>query len=342
LITNSIRYFQRCEGVRPDVQLVDQSMLTYPWFVRVQSPNFPHFTFPGTNYHPFTPGSFSIRQLVEANMDDGKGELFMAGGWNPQDDSHVGHFQQLPVGYVDRIVRTGRSELDEDVIRYLRRHVAHLPNFTLPERTFGDVRPPARSHCIMHRVSSTALCIVCRPLHHASCVVHCIMHRVSSTASCIVCRPLHHASCVVHCIIDRILGFRSQERWEAVAIKDYYQARHKLAFAVLSWAAAHADQVRRNQSNQIPHTKKNPFTTSNPVEILKKMNDCPICLWLLTRIQSIEPPWWIQLTWYGSTRRARSSCLRCARRPRSWSGAWSATRRRCRPTTRATSASSTR
>jgi hypothetical protein len=192
LITNSIRYFQRCEGVRPDVQLVDQSMLTYPWFVRVQSPNFPHFTFPGTNYHPFTPGSFSIRQLVEANMDDGKGELFMAGGWNPQDDSHVGHFQQLPVGYVDRIVRTGRSELDEDVIRYLRRHVAHLPNFTLPERTFGDVRPPARSHCIMHRVSSTASCIVCRPLHHASCVVHCIMHRVSSTASCIVCRPLHH------------------------------------------------------------------------------------------------------------------------------------------------------
>ena len=78
LITNSIRYFQRCEGVRPDVQLVDQSMLTYNWFVRVQAKNFPSFDFPGTNYHPYTLGSFSIRQLVEANMDDGRGDLYMA------------------------------------------------------------------------------------------------------------------------------------------------------------------------------------------------------------------------------------------------------------------------
>ena len=57
---------------------MDQSMLTYPWFVRVQAKNFQSFAFPGTNYHPYTLGSFSIRQLVEANMDDGRGDLYMA------------------------------------------------------------------------------------------------------------------------------------------------------------------------------------------------------------------------------------------------------------------------
>ena len=42
---------------------------------------------------------------------------------------------------------------------------------------------------------------------------------------------------------SRVLPVRSsQERWEAVAIKDYYQSRHKLAYSVLSWAATHPDQ----------------------------------------------------------------------------------------------------
>ena len=36
VITNSIRYLQRCEGMRPDVQHLDQSMMTYKWFVRKQ------------------------------------------------------------------------------------------------------------------------------------------------------------------------------------------------------------------------------------------------------------------------------------------------------------------
>lgn len=42
-------------------------------------------------------------------------------------------------------------------------------------------------------------------------------------------------------VARRFLVNRSQERWEAVAIKDYYQSRHKLAYSVLSWAAAHID-----------------------------------------------------------------------------------------------------
>jgi hypothetical protein len=58
----------------------------------------------------------------------------------------VGHFDTLPVGYVEKVVRTGAAnELTMDVGKYLRDHVPLFPNFTLPEREFGDVRyaPPA-------------------------------------------------------------------------------------------------------------------------------------------------------------------------------------------------------
>jgi len=37
VITNSVRYLQRCEGYRPDVQHLDQSMMTYEWFVKKQA-----------------------------------------------------------------------------------------------------------------------------------------------------------------------------------------------------------------------------------------------------------------------------------------------------------------
>jgi hypothetical protein len=50
------------------------------------------------------------------------------------------------VGYVEKVVRTGAAnELTMDVGKYLRDHVPLFPNFTLPEREFGDVRyaPPA-------------------------------------------------------------------------------------------------------------------------------------------------------------------------------------------------------
>jgi hypothetical protein len=32
-IVNSIRYLQRCEKERVDVRLLDQSLMSYPWYV---------------------------------------------------------------------------------------------------------------------------------------------------------------------------------------------------------------------------------------------------------------------------------------------------------------------
>lgn len=135
VITNSIRFLQRCENYRADVQVVDMAMLTYRWFVDVQSPNFPDFVFPGTNYHPYEPGAFSMRQLLVANVGRNvldaarrggdvflgatpgkpaewprkitKQLVFMAGGWHEEDRSHEGMFEHLPYGMLDLVVPHG-------------------------------------------------------------------------------------------------------------------------------------------------------------------------------------------------------------------------------------------
>lgn len=53
VITNSIRYLQRCEGYRPDVQHLDQSMMTYEWFTKKQARHFRNIEFPNIVYNPY-------------------------------------------------------------------------------------------------------------------------------------------------------------------------------------------------------------------------------------------------------------------------------------------------
>lgn len=40
-VVNTMRYLQRCEGYRQDVRIVDQSMMSYPWFKTMHGPHLP-------------------------------------------------------------------------------------------------------------------------------------------------------------------------------------------------------------------------------------------------------------------------------------------------------------
>ena len=105
LITNTIRYLQVCEDHRTDVEVVDMSMMTYRWFLKVQGANFPSFEWPGTHYHPNEQhlGGFSMKQLLDANLRPGAPPIYMAGGWHEQDPSALSDYAHVPLGYVDQV-----------------------------------------------------------------------------------------------------------------------------------------------------------------------------------------------------------------------------------------------
>ena len=159
LITNSARYVQRCLKYRRDVQMIDMSMLTYGWFVPMQGPNFPGFTFPGTHYHPYHKDGFSMRTLLDANFgriklgsmpsidgNQASNDIFLAGGWHDDDDSTEGFYKEQPFGIADRILR-----VDSTVNRKRRRPRciykemrASLPNMTdaLPPKSIVELKYP--------------------------------------------------------------------------------------------------------------------------------------------------------------------------------------------------------
>ena len=44
---NAARYAQICEGIRPDVKIIDLEMLTFDWYVPMMASRFPGVVFPG-------------------------------------------------------------------------------------------------------------------------------------------------------------------------------------------------------------------------------------------------------------------------------------------------------
>uniref|UniRef100_A0A8C3TAI3 Transmembrane protein 260 n=1 Tax=Chelydra serpentina TaxID=8475 RepID=A0A8C3TAI3_CHESE len=49
---NSLRYLHYCEGMRPDVTLVDQEMMTYEWYLPKMAKHLPGISFPGRRWNP--------------------------------------------------------------------------------------------------------------------------------------------------------------------------------------------------------------------------------------------------------------------------------------------------
>ncbi|KAK1339234.1 hypothetical protein QTO34_019912 [Cnephaeus nilssonii] len=49
---NSLRYMHYCEGLRPDISLVDQEMMTYEWYLPKMAKHLPGVNFPGNRWNP--------------------------------------------------------------------------------------------------------------------------------------------------------------------------------------------------------------------------------------------------------------------------------------------------
>ena len=92
---NAARYVQAFEGLRPDVLVLDQELLTFKWYVAnykdylaTLGPNTPfaNFTFPGDHYFPNKEGAFTLVGLIAANTRKGR-RLFVVGGLKEGDVS---------------------------------------------------------------------------------------------------------------------------------------------------------------------------------------------------------------------------------------------------------------
>ena len=110
LVTNSIRYLQRCEKYRLDVAHLDMPMMTYEWFKTMHGPHFPH---PPEGKEVVLPGiqfavggkkllehrrccPYSMKQFLDANFPS-KRPIYIMGGWYGS-EMPDGKSQRMPDG----------------------------------------------------------------------------------------------------------------------------------------------------------------------------------------------------------------------------------------------------
>ncbi|XP_043930364.1 transmembrane protein 260 isoform X2 [Protopterus annectens] len=107
LTGNAIRYHHYCEGLRPDVALVDQEMMTYHWYLPMTAKHIPGISFPGNRWNPmegiFLDGSvtFSLLHFLEVNKHR---DVFACIGLHEGDTTWQNNYSLWPWGSCEKLV----------------------------------------------------------------------------------------------------------------------------------------------------------------------------------------------------------------------------------------------
>ncbi|KAG7238546.1 hypothetical protein INR49_030819 [Caranx melampygus] len=129
---NSLRYLYYCEGVRPDVRLVDQEMMTYAWYVAKLAQHHPGVHFPGRWWDPVHPeekDTFSLEQFLSHNTQR---DVFACIGLSDGDPSWERSFSRWPLGVCDYLVPVQRQFHPEEWTRRTR----NIYNWSEPHNSF--------------------------------------------------------------------------------------------------------------------------------------------------------------------------------------------------------------
>jgi hypothetical protein len=100
LITNTIRYLQWTERVRPDVRVVDQELLATPWGESLFALHDPGIVFPGPRLSLDPRAGFQLKALFEANASV---PIMVCGGLAPGDHTTDSTCGLWPVGFCDDV-----------------------------------------------------------------------------------------------------------------------------------------------------------------------------------------------------------------------------------------------
>ncbi|MEO6029299.1 MAG: DUF2723 domain-containing protein [Candidatus Binatia bacterium] len=101
LVTNVTRYLQVGESVRTDVVILDQELLTKPWYVARAAREHPEIVFPGVVYDPADPHGFVMRTFLAANLPTHPVAVYPE--WKDGDASVAGVYELWPVGLASRV-----------------------------------------------------------------------------------------------------------------------------------------------------------------------------------------------------------------------------------------------
>uniref|UniRef100_A0A452IX30 Uncharacterized protein n=1 Tax=Gopherus agassizii TaxID=38772 RepID=A0A452IX30_9SAUR len=112
LTGNSLRYLHYCEGMRPDVTLVDQEMMTYEWYLPKVAKHLPGISFPGKRWNPvegILPDgtlTFNLHHFLKVNKHK---EAFACIGLNEGDSTWRKSYSLWPWGSCDKLVSSGTA-----------------------------------------------------------------------------------------------------------------------------------------------------------------------------------------------------------------------------------------
>ncbi|KAG9481324.1 hypothetical protein GDO78_010524, partial [Eleutherodactylus coqui] len=104
---NSLRYLHYCEGLRADLSLVDQEMMTYEWYLPKTAKHLAGVHFPGTKWnpvstkHPDGTVTFNLQHFLKVNENR---ETFVCIGLNEGDPTWKKTHSLWPWGCCEKLV----------------------------------------------------------------------------------------------------------------------------------------------------------------------------------------------------------------------------------------------
>ncbi|NXN50431.1 TM260 protein, partial [Rynchops niger] len=104
---NALRYLHYCEGMRPDITLVDQEMMTYEWYLPKLAKHLPGVYFPGNRWNPvegvLPDGTlaFNLHRFLKVNKHK---EVFVCIGLHEGDSTWRRSYLLWPWGTCEKLV----------------------------------------------------------------------------------------------------------------------------------------------------------------------------------------------------------------------------------------------
>ena len=102
----SVRYMQKCELLRPEVTVINLSMMTYSWF-QYRRNLYPHLHFPA-GFHSYENSqlvkgkqAFTLSQFLSTNLN--QIPIYISGKLSFPDTTFDKKYEHVPIGLVSRI-----------------------------------------------------------------------------------------------------------------------------------------------------------------------------------------------------------------------------------------------